>query len=476
CAPGGDRAPGDEGHLRVGRIEFTPCSLSAGAESVEAQCASFSVPEDHDAPEGRRIDLALALLPAKGQVEPDPVVMIAGGPGQSALETYPQVEAAFRAGNRSRHVLLVDARGTGASNPLHCRDPEGDAAFAPDDDASPQAMLAFAERCRDALSERADLRFYSTIDHVRDLERVREALEAPQLNLVGISYGTRVAQLFARTFPASTRTVVLDGVAPMEMVLGQEHARNLEAALEDQFARCRAEPASVENLGDPSRQLPAVRAALEAGGIPPVTYRDPVSGAWLEETPSFNHLAWLLRMYAYQPAAAATLPLLLHDASEGRYGPLLAQSRLLASSVGESIAHGMQLSVSCTEDAPDLVAAPEDAGSVIGNQIVDLLLTQCQAWPTRPRAEDFRTPLAGEVPLLAISGEYDPVTPPRYGDDVVRHLPRGRHLVAPGQGHNVIGAGCMPKLFAQFVERADAEGIDASCLDQLAASPPFAGH
>src|SRR5690606_19060893 len=143
--------------------------------------------------------------------------------------------------------------------------------------------------------------------------------------------------------------------------------------------------------------------------------------------------------------------------SEGRYGPLLAQSRLLASSVGESIAHGMQLSVSCTEDAPDLVAAPEDAGSVIGNQIVDLLLTQCQAWPTRPRAEDFRTPLAGEVPVLALSGEHYPV-------------------VAPGQGHNVIGAGCMPKLFAQFVERADAEGIDASCLDQLAASPPFAGH
>ena len=78
--------------------------------------------------------------------------------------------------------------------------------------------------------------------------------------------------------------------------------------------------------------------------------------------------------------------------------------------------------------------------------------------------------------MLAISGEYDPVTPPRYGEEVVAHLANGRHLVAPGQGHNVIGAGCMPKLFAQFIERADAKGIDATCLEQLAAAPPFAGN
>ncbi|HEY8537297.1 MAG TPA: alpha/beta hydrolase, partial [Steroidobacteraceae bacterium] len=92
------------------------------------------------------------------------------------------------------------------------------------------------------------------------------------------------------------------------------------------------------------------------------------------------------------------------------------------------------------------------------------------------RPADFREPLAGDLPVLVISGEFDPVTPPRYGDEVVASLPKGRHIVAPGQGHNVIGAGCMPKLFAQFLETADARALDESCLQRLIAAPPFAGN
>ena len=478
CAPPeGGSATGDDGRLRVGTIDFEPCSLSAvGARAVEARCARFEVPEDHAAPGGRRIGLAVALLPARTQAEADPVVMIAGGPGQSALESYPGVAEAFNDVRRSRHVLLVDARGTGGSNPLHCKDDKGGNAFGPEQDLSAAAMRAFAVRCRAALEAGADLRHYATSDHVRDLEAVRVALQVPQLNLVGVSYGTRVAQQYARAYPQATRSVVLDGVVPNDMVLGQEHARNLEAALATQFERCRAEPACVGNLGDPSQHLSAVRAALETGDLPAVGYRDPVSGEWLEDTPGFEHLATLLRMFSYQPAAAATLPLLLHDAAGGRYAPLLAQSRMMTASIGDMIAHGMQLSVMCTEDAADLAIDPADAGSVLGNAMVTMLQAQCAAWPTLPRPEGFREPLAGETPVLAISGEFDPVTPPRYGDAVVAHLPRGRHLVAPGQGHNVIGTGCMPKLFAQFIERADAAGIDASCLARLAPPPPFAGY
>ena len=78
--------------------------------------------------------------------------------------------------------------------------------------------------------------------------------------------------------------------------------------------------------------------------------------------------------------------------------------------------------------------------------------------------------------MAAISGEFDPVTPPRYGDQVAEGLPNARHLVLPGQGHSVLGAGCMPKLFAQFVEGADSAALDAACLQRLSAQPPFAGN
>ena len=135
----------------------------------------------------------------------------------------------------------------------------------------------------------------------------------------------------------------------------------------------------------------------------------------------------------------------------------------------------MHLSVSCTED-PELAIRDADADTILGNSIVELLQAQCAVWPKGARPADFRKPLSGNVPVLAISGEFDPVTPPRYGDEVVKTLPNGRHLVLPGQGHSVLGAGCMPKLFAQFIETTDARALDASCLERLSAQPPFAGN
>jgi pimeloyl-ACP methyl ester carboxylesterase len=467
-----------DARMRLGELRFEPCALhggSAGIEAVEAQCTTVEVPEDHDAPDGRTIGLAVALVPARGYAQPDPVLMISGGPGQSALESYPALARAFADVRRNRHVLLVDARGTGGSHPLRCPgDEPGESAFGADD-PSPAAQRDFAARCAGALGKEADLRRYTTADHVRDLEFVRQRIGAPQLNLMGISYGTRVAQQYAKAEPEHTRTVVLDSVAPNGLALGQEHARNLDAALAAQFARCGTDAGCNAALGDIHAQLARVRAALESGTPGATRYRDATTGEWHSDVPTFGHLALLLRMYAYQPATASLLPWLVHEAAQGDYAPMLAQSRMLAGALGDTISHGMQLSVICTEDAPryDPVAADEDTG--LGAAFLESMIAQCSAWPTAPAPEDMLEPLTGDVPLLAMSGEFDPVTPPRYGEAVVKGLPNARHLVLPGQGHNVIGAGCMPKLFAQFVESADAAALDASCLDRIAPLPPFAG-
>ena len=301
---GGERPPTGphtdaQGKLRYGELVFEPCALDAPrGGSVEAQCTTLEVPEDHSAPDGRRISLAIALVPAKGMAEPDPIYMISGGPGQSAIETFPMLSEAFADVRRNRHVVLVDARGTGGSNPLHCPGFSDEAAFgagAQDDTAT---LVRLTEACRDELSQRADLRFYGTGDHVRDLDLVRRKLGVERINLVGVSYGTRVAQQYAAAFPDHTRAVVLDSVVPNTLVLGQEHARNLEQALDAQFARCRNDQACLTNLGDPRRQLAVVRERLRAGGIDPVRYRDPVSGDWREEVPREVHLVSLLRRYA----------------------------------------------------------------------------------------------------------------------------------------------------------------------------------
>src|SRR5690606_2318785 len=212
-----------------GDIAFEPCTLSSpfGTDGIEAQCGTWPVPENPAEPDGRQVELNIAWIPVGEDAEaaPDPVFLLAGGPGQAATKVYPAAAAAFRDVRDQRDVILLDQRGTGDSNPLECE-------FDPDMDQATEAILAATARCRDALSKRADLRFYTTTDAVRDLESVRRALGVEQVNLVGVSYGTRVAQQYAMRHPDHTRTIVLDSVAPNELILGNDFALNLERALD----------------------------------------------------------------------------------------------------------------------------------------------------------------------------------------------------------------------------------------------------
>ncbi len=468
CAPAAARS--------LGTLEFKPCTLTAEglSQTVEAQCTTLAVPEDRAQPDGRQIELAIAWVPSSSpDPKPDPVFMLAGGPGQSAKESYPMVAGAFGPTLRDRHVVLVDQRGTGASNRLACLDEDGENAFSDADDATPEAAAAFARSCAAKLD--ADPRFYTTTDAIQDLDAVRAAIGASQLNLVGISYGTRLAQQYAKRYPAQTRSLVLDGVVPNALVLGSEHAKNLEASLDLQFARCATDEACAERFGSPRANLDALFAKLREAPLP-VTYRDPFDGSQRTEDFSPGHLAAVVRMFSYAPVMAGMLPLALHEASQGRPQDLMAQSVMLTSMLGGSIVHGMQLSVMCAEDAPELKVDPADANTTLGNALIEVSLAQCAEWPTGQRPADFRAPLTGELPVLLLSGEFDPVTPPRYADQVGGSLPKSRHLVGRGVGHGLLAVGCTPRLLAEFLKTTDAAALDAKCLDDLTYAAPFAGY
>jgi len=253
---------------RIGTLALEPCTLAApnSPTTVSGFCGRLAVAEDREASAGRRIELAVALVPSRAKRPlPDPVFMLAGGPGQSALETYPAAAAAFRDVLRDRDVVLVDQRGTGGSNRLAC--PEPDAGAGADAFGDPSAARKFAEACLAGLE--ADPRFYTTSDAVLDLEDVRAALGAEQVNLVGVSYGTRVALEYLRRHPDRTRTVVLDGVVPPELALGADHARNLENALDAHFAICEADATCRERYGSPRARLAAVSGGLQLFGLDP---------------------------------------------------------------------------------------------------------------------------------------------------------------------------------------------------------------
>jgi pimeloyl-ACP methyl ester carboxylesterase len=449
-------------------LSLESCTLSAPGlpDTVAARCGVVEVPENRAQPAGRRIRLAVAVVPSTARrPEPDPVFMLAGGPGQAAREAFPPAAPAFRGILRERDVVLVDQRGTGESNPLSCE-------LSDDERSSAEGARERALRCLARLD--ADPRYYTTSDAVLDLEAVRSALGARDVNLVGISYGTRVSLEYLRRHPDRVRSVVLDGVVPPELALGAEHARNLESALDAQFAACAADAACARAYGSPRDALAHLLEELRRAPRL-VRYRDPVTDESREEALTVESVAGVVRLYAYAPQLAAMLPKSLADAAAGRPEVLMAQARMIESLVGEQMTEGVQLSVACAEDAGRLEVNPDDADTLLGTEFVAALLAQCEVWPRGRRPTDFNEPVVSDRPVLLISGELDPVTPPRYGEQVLGHLPNGRHLVVRGQGHNVMATGCMPRLMARFVATADAKRLDADCLEQLGPTPPFSG-
>lgn len=468
---------GDDGgaaQARYGELALSPCATGESGMRVEAMCGTFEVPENRDAPDGRRIALNVAVLPARSDAGLPPVFFLAGGPGQAATELAGHVDNALREVRRSRDIVLVDQRGTGRSNPLDCRAADGTALpMDPERMADAAALTDYARTCAATIGERADPRFYTTRDAVADLDAVREALGAEQVELVGGSYGTRMAQQYAMRHPERVRTVVLDGVAPNDLVIGAEFAHTFEDALALQSAQCDRTPGCRERFPTAApEQLRRVMARLREAPAE-VEYRGATSGAIERGTVAPDTVTSLAFVFSYAPQTASLLPLILDEADQGRYGALMALTRMTGEQVSGGINRGMQWSVLCAEDAPRYAPSAEAAGTVLGAEVGAMFFAPCAAWP-HGRAEPTQAePFAADLPALLLSGELDPVTPPAYGERVAAHLPHGRHLVLKGQGHGTLALGCMPKLLARFIETADAAALDAGCLDAMRDVPPF---
>lgn len=479
-APVPETAQPSNGATRhYGSIAFSPCTLSGAVAShnVQALCGTLQVAEDPAQPEGRRIDLRIAWLEAddSGADLPDPVFFLAGGPGQAATDVAQPISSALAEVRRKRDIFLIDQRGTGGSHPLTCQDESGkELSLDDDENAEPtvEYLRGFAQRCAASLEGRADPRFYTTANAVADLDAVRDALGAPTLNLVGGSYGTRVAQQYAARYPQHVRSVVIDGVVPNDVVVGGDFANTFEDAIVLQSAQCIEDAACAKRFPVNTRtQLRSVMDALAAAPVN-VDYRDPATGEARQDVLTPDSVVGLAFAFSYMPELSSLLPVVLDEAAQGRYAPLAALSRNAGRSMGLQLSRGLQWSVICAEDQPRY-QAPAAGDRLLGPQVVEMLFAACPVWPHGQAAEGATVPFRSELPVLLLSGQFDPVTPPRYAEQVLPGLPNGRHLVAKGQGHGTLNAGCMPRLLNQFITSGDAKALDATCLDTLSTVPAF---
>ncbi|MEP7056339.1 MAG: alpha/beta hydrolase [Caldimonas sp.] len=453
---------------------LTECRVAGLANSV--QCGSIRRPLDPARPNGLHVGVHYVVVPAMARRKiADPVFLLAGGPGQSAIAVAPLVMPLFARLNNRRDIVFVDQRGTGKSAPLECdatrREPLSDA-------SDPERQIALLARCRAKLEKLpyvggADgLRFFTTTLAMQDLDAVRRELGYARINLIGASYGTRAALEYQRQFPGAVRRSVLDGVVPPDMVLPASFSTDGQAAFDAALAACEHEAAC-------SRAYPTLRVDWHAllGSLPKaVVAPDALTGAPERLLLSREMLIGAVRGPLYLPAFAAALPAAIDAAAHGRYEALVGLAALLSSRKGAQLAMGMHFSVVCAEDMPRLSTASDRPGPDFGSEFAQLYARVCADWPRGDVPPAFYEVGRSSSPALLLSGGLDPATPPRHGARIALALgPLARHLVVPNAGHGVIGIGCMRELVFRFIDAAEdaaATALDASCITRI--PRPFA--
>jgi pimeloyl-ACP methyl ester carboxylesterase len=449
-------------------ISLAPCEVPAPNGKQTALCGTFEVFEDRTRKSGRRIALQIVVFPASGQDKAaDPLFYIPGGPGSSATEDAPFVAQQWAKIREHRDLVFVDQRGTGRSNPLNCD------FFQPADLRSylgEYFPLADVRKCREQLEPKADLKLYTTTIAMDDLDDVRAALGYKQINIIGGSYGTRATQVYLKLHPAAVRAIVLHGVSPTNQFMPRDFPQHTERALNGVIADCAADEACRAAFPDLGTEVKSVLEWLMRGPVEVELKRE---GKSVRISLSRNVAAEAVRYMLYQAGAASRIPLFIHLAAQGNFGPLAEAAISYRQQIVATGSNGMYLSVTCAEDLP-LIKPGEGERNGVDTFLGDYRLRQqraaCALWPRGTIPGNYAEPTRSKVPALILTGQWDPVTPPIYGDTAAKYLSNSLHLIVPHGGHGFNGLNgieCIDNLIVSFIERGTNTGLDTSCVGSI---------
>jgi len=429
--------------------------------SDRLRCGYIIVNENPNEPNGQKINIHYAVIPAVKNIYPNQAFLaIAGGPGQSAIDNAPLFNNTFARIRETRDILLIDQRGTGRSNILKC--PE-------DKSVSPLLMnegnfdtIAETNKCLAAID--GDVTQYTSTAALKDFEAVRISLGYDKLHIYGISYGTRMAQLYMREYAEAIATVTLDGVVPMQQsVLAIGLA--IDRAVDLLISEC-------ENLSRCQQQFPSLRKALATIEVElmlsPVKAQifHPMTGQPTEFLLTHDKFLSVIRLALYSPTTRVLLPYAIHQAGEKNYQAVLGLYSLTME--GIDIAMGMHASVVCSEDIHRLSTdlSTELETSYMGRTMFTELSKVCSVWPSTKVDETFSAPISNNIPTLLLSGELDPATPPDWAILAMADMKNATHLVAPHAAHGVAMQSCANRLVAQLVDEGSTAELDGDCLKE----------
>lgn len=424
--------------------KLTPCRID-GVDGG-ALCGRYHTREMPDDSTSRPLQLNVVVLPATTEsVTSDPLTFLAGGGVVPATSYAAFLARGFPNLRRNRDILLIDQRGTWNSNPLRC-DP-------------PPATIA---ACAADWATRADVRAYSTPAAARDLDDVRSWLGYDALTLHGVSYGTKVAQVYMKMFPSRVRAATLYGVVPLSVPFQLELAQSSQESLTRVFERCATDSACRSAFPAITAEFDSVLARLARA---PVRLTAPA-----ELTVTDRLMRNVVQGMLGTVRGIERIPMLIHAAYDGDYEPVTRQVLGDGPPARPPAPRGVFLSLLCSESLnqvrPEQIE-PATHGSFFGADPVRFQLAQCREWPRADLPGDFWSPARAGAPVLALSGDLDPVTPPRYADTIVTYLPNARHLVLRNRSHEDVDP-CITSIIETFLIRARHDRGSAACVARAA--------
>ncbi len=443
-------------HAATGAVQVgDSCHLNGIEEGL--RCTRISVPLDYQHEDGDSVSLHVTVAPSiKENAKPDPLFVLAGGPGQAGSEIVMLLEHAFSKVRQNRDIIFIDQRGTGRSGKLLCAQ-----ADQIDELPSSQQEDAIKQCLREIPGNK---NHYSTDNAARDIDRVRAALGYQTINVWGGSYGSRLAQAYARWFPANTRALLLDGVASPQQLVGLWGA-DAQASLDAMFAHCAADSACTQTFPQLKTQWQQLLQSL-SGDQFRLRVTHPRTGKTLDDVMPLAAFVETIRTMLYSASAQARMPLVISRAAEGDWGPFAQMAYSSSDFSTQSMAFGLTFSVLCGEDIYriDNAMLAQDEKSFLRATTIKQWIALCPLLSITRRD----TPATDiiDAPTLLLSGALDPVTPPTRAEQAMQFIKTSQHFIAPNVGHIVSNSGCADRLLKQFVDDP-TQALDGKCLTEI---------
>lgn len=449
------------------RVSLTPCRLD-GVET-ELRCGVYNVFENRQTRRGRLLPLKIVLIPARAP-HPDrgPIFYLAGGPGETVTEMAPYIIG--WGDNSENDVVLVDERGTSEGSPLDC------ASLGSDDNLEGYLKGPFdpaaTRLCRARLEQSFDLSQYTTAAFVEDLEEVRRAMGYDRINLSGGSFGTYAGQMYLRRYGEHVRSAYLVSLVTLSNRVPLYLAEASQQALDQLFSQCEQDTACRSAYPQVRKDFAAVLAKVHAQ--PVLTWvHHPVTGKRTEVHLSERAFVDAVRVMLYSSEQAREIPFLIGQANAGDFNPFAEVALRTVRGIYGGVRVGLNYAITCNEFVNRI--RPEDVepatrGTYFGSWRVNSQMAVCSDWAKTNVPAGHFEPFRSDVPALLVSGDTDPGTPPRWGEEVKSFMPNATHIVVRGGGHTPENA-CTRAIRGQLFRTGTTRGLDLSCVAKLQPAP-----